>query len=146
MLLLGLWERAGHSEEGWQGFCLLADSGGWDLSGSWLQHLGGCWVQGWCLWAGSLAPAWQLSGLLGPTLLGHTATLEAESQRSFSGPGMGRDSVSCVHWGSAHLSLCPRQLVCPSFWSLSLRLYPLLCPPFPLGSTSCVFQPDLLAG
>lgn len=56
------------------------------------------------------------------------------------------ESVSYVHWGSARLSLRPRQLVCPSFWSLFLRLYPLLCPPFPLGSTSCVFQPDLLAG
>lgn len=119
--------------------------GGWDMSGSWLQHLGGCWVQGWCLWAGSLVPAWQLSGLLGPTLLGHTATLEAESQRSFSGPRTGRDSVSCVHWGSAHLSLCPRQLVCPSFWSLcvcilSSALPSLLAPP--LVSSSLTYWQD----
>ena len=115
------------------------------MSGSWLQHLGGCWVQGWCLWAGSLVPAWQLSGLLGPTLLGHTATLEAESQRSFSGPRTGRDSVSCVHWGSAHLSLCPRQLVCPSFWSLcvcilSSALPSLLAPP--LVSSSLTYWQD----
>lgn len=104
----GLGARAGHSEEGWQGFCLSAGSGGWDLSGSWLQHLGGCWVQGWCLWAVSLVPAWQLSGLLGPTLLGDTATLKAESQRSFNGAGMGRERVLRA------LGLCPPLTPSPS--------------------------------
>lgn len=47
--------------------------------------------------------------------------------------------------------LCPTSHSVPSvglsIFLVSLsRLYPLLCPPFPLGSTSCVFQPDLLAG
>lgn len=42
--------------------------------------------------------------------------------------------------------LCVRRSVCLSSHSLSLRLYSLLCPSFPLCSASCVFQPDLLAG
>lgn len=34
----------------------------------------------------------------------------------------------------------------PIFWSFSLRLSLFLGLSFPVGSASCVFQPDLLAG
>lgn len=77
----------------------------------------------------------------------HTQDTRSPCGHSISvGLGEARDGVSCVGWSSALLSLRPLRSVCPSFWPFSLRLSPLLSAPFPLGSTSCVFQPDLLSG
>lgn len=104
----GLGAEAGHYE-GWQGFvCRWAL--GWDLSRKLAAAPGG-WpgVQGWCLWARSPGTCLAALRSSGSHALGtpHTATLEAESQRNFSGPRNGQRQRVCVHWGSAHLSSVP---------------------------------------
>ena len=145
MLLLGLWARAGHSEEGWQGFCLLADSGGVGYVRKLAAALGGM-----------LGPRLvSVGGLLGTCL----AALRSSGSHALGTHSYLRGRVSAeLQWAKngqrqrvlRALGLCPPLTLSPSvglsIFLVSLCLYPLLCPPFPLGSTSCVFQPDLLAG
>lgn len=138
--------------EAWQGYCLPPGSGTGETSeGIWSSW--GRWVQ-----AGVLVQApWSLcvaelplqpSGPLGPSLLGHMQPLEAESHCALR--GQRRAEAGCPAWAVAAEALPASSSVSLS-WSVHLSglcvcLSPLLCPSFPLGSASCVFQPDLLAG
>lgn len=97
----------------------------------------GCWVQGWCLWARSWVPAWQLSGLSGSHALGTHSHIR---KQSLSGTSVGPE------WAETACPVCTgalRPLTPSPSAGLSIFLVS-FCVCIPSSAPSLPLAPPLL--